>query len=160
MLLNILPEVAIAAINFESQKKGNNPKTSPMGKVKTGVLSATIIMSLLPGINVATPLLSLLTLFTQVVTAKDYYNIDKLKDKEKENNTTIESEENIPFEDLLLTEPVIEQTKKQAPAISKKYKVSPETRQQIIELLKLKRELIAPQKEKRKKLVLPTQKDK
>lgn len=150
MLLNVIPEIAISTININSLNKGNKPQTSLLGKFKTAMLSATILIALLPGLNIVVPFLSIPTLLAQITTAVDYRNIDKTKDKEKNN---------LPIHPRV--EKVTPEIQKKVAQITQELSLEPQSRkQQVIDLLKYKRELLVPEPEKRKKLVFPTQKDK
>lgn len=149
MLLNIIPEIAITAINIDSLNKGNKPKTSTLGKIKTAMLSASILVALIPGLNIAVPVLSIPTLLTQVITAIDYKNIDREKDKEK-LEIAKQKTELIDFE-----------VPKKVEQFIKELHMEPQSRkQQMIDLLKYKRELLIAKPVKRRKLIYPTQKDK
>lgn len=151
MLLNVIPEVAIAAINVNSLNKGNKPQTSQLGKIKTAMLSATILLALLPGINIALPVLSIPTLLAQITTAVDYKNIDRAKDKEKARLAQLQP---TPVQ-------ATPEVQKRVKKVEQELQVKPLShKQQMIEPLEYNRELIAPEQAKIKKLVFPTQKDK
>jgi len=80
MIITIILETVITAINLHSANKNNNPKSTYLGKFKTCILSLNLILNYLNFINI--PII-LFTNIIQLITAIDYYKIDKKKDKEK-----------------------------------------------------------------------------
>lgn len=90
--INIGLEIVIAIINSISMIKGNNPKSSLLGKLKTASLSLSIIILYL---SILTPIASTIittsltiTTLLQSTAAFDYYIVDKIKDLKKENTDT------------------------------------------------------------------------
>jgi len=85
--LNLVLEAGIAGVNLNSKAKGNIPRTTILGKVKTGLLSilmASIYASFTYSSLIAIiPTVYLLTTITQSIALVDYYKIDKRKDKIK-----------------------------------------------------------------------------
>ena len=86
--LNLALEIGIAGVNLNSKAKGNNPRTTILGKIKTGLLSilmASIYMSFTyTSLISIIPTVYCLTTITQSLTLMNYYRIDKKKDKKKE----------------------------------------------------------------------------
>jgi len=92
IIITIVLEAIISGINLHSANKNNNPKSTYLGKFKTCVLSLNLILNYLNFISI--PII-LITNAIQLITAIDYYNIDKKKDKEKNiisNQEFIETE--------------------------------------------------------------------
>jgi len=101
MIANFLLEAVIAAINMHSRLNDNKPRTTIIGKVKTGSLSLTMIMSYLNMVIAINPViigaLIATTGILQTATAIKYYQnyrkdetIKELKnilDEEKNDNT-------------------------------------------------------------------------
>jgi len=77
IISTIILEVIISIINLKSSIKGNNPKSTYLGKFKTCVLSLNLVLNYLNIINMP---LTILTNLTQIITAVDYHKIDKNKD--------------------------------------------------------------------------------
>lgn len=86
ILINIFLELLIIIINLNSLKKGNNPKTSGIGKVKTCMLSITILVALLPEVNINVVMVLIPTILFQMVTIIDYKIKDLKKDQAKKIN--------------------------------------------------------------------------
>lgn len=80
IISTIILEVIISLINLNSSIKNNQPKSTYLGKFKTWVLSLNLVLNYLNIINIP---LTLITNLTQIITAVDYYKIDKSKDKLK-----------------------------------------------------------------------------
>ena len=142
-MLNIVPEVLISVINIKSLEKDNKPKTTILGKIKTFLLSLNILATLIPGVNkITSDILIAITLLCQMATAAKYENIDKQKDINKNSQNSI----NISNEDK--KEKV--KTKEKGMTNSKSKTLSKKTirRNQKIELLKYKKSLLVPEKEK------------
>ena len=85
----IILEGIISIINLKSSIKNNEPKSTYLGKFKTCILSLNIILNYLNFINI--PLL-IFTNIIQLITAIDYYEIDKEKDRKKQNIKLSENE--------------------------------------------------------------------
>ena len=84
---NILLELGIAGVNLKSKVKGNVPRTTILGKVKTATLSA-LIASLYLSFTYKTiisiiPFIYALTTIIQTITLINYKQIDKKKDMKK-----------------------------------------------------------------------------
>lgn len=84
---NVALEVGIAGVNLKSKAKENVPRTSILGKIKTGFLSA-LIASLYVSFSYQAmasiiPFIYTLATGIQVGTLIDYHLIDKKKDAEK-----------------------------------------------------------------------------
>ena len=98
ILPTILLETIIGSINFKSQIKGNNPKSTLLGKFKTTVLYVFLAsIYLTKALNIPLSLFTLTcgTNILQLGTAVQYYIIDKKKEsnkkeEEKEENTKTE----------------------------------------------------------------------
>lgn len=88
IIANILLEATIAAINMHSRLNDNKPKTTIIGKVKTGSLSLTIILSYLNMVIAINPVIigSLIatTGVLQTATAIKYYKNYKKAETLKE----------------------------------------------------------------------------
>lgn len=86
ILSTIILETIIGSINFKAQIKGNNPKSTLLGKFKTTVLYVLIAaIYLSKALNIPLSLFAL-TCYTNVLqigTAAQYYIIDKKKEEEK-----------------------------------------------------------------------------
>ena len=100
MILNIIPELAIAINNTRALNKGVQVKSSKVGKIKTWFLSANILLSFIPNINYITRIMaSLITFEMQTATYMNYRKYNKenmIKDVKVDNNiieNTPDSEE-------------------------------------------------------------------
>lgn len=80
IITTIILEFGIAIINLNSSLKNNNPKSTYLGKFKTGILSISLLLTYLNFINI--PII-VLTNIVQFLTAINYYQIDKEKDDKK-----------------------------------------------------------------------------
>lgn len=92
ILSTIILETIIGSINFKAQIKGNNPKSTLLGKFKTTVLYvliAAIYLSKALNIPLSLFMLTCYTNVLQIGTAAQYYIIDKKKEKEKVENPEI-----------------------------------------------------------------------
>lgn len=84
LIFNLIIELAISYTNVSSEVKGNNPRTTIIGKVKTTILSITLILIYIPKVEFNILFIaSIITLIFQVVTLVGYINIDANKDKKK-----------------------------------------------------------------------------
>lgn len=96
ILPTILLETIIGSINFKSQIKGNNPKSTLLGKFKTTVLYVFLAsIYLTKALNIPLSLFAL-TCYTNVLqlsTAIQYYVIDKKKENNKKDETPKVDEE-------------------------------------------------------------------
>lgn len=85
LIFNLILELAISYTNLLSFAKGNNPRSTLIGKVKTTFLSITLILIYIPKIDVRILFgASIITLIFQVITLIKYITIDMDKDKKKE----------------------------------------------------------------------------
>jgi len=85
---NVALELGIAGVNLKSKAKGNVPRTTILGKIKTGMLSA-LIASLYASfsyqaITSIIPIIYALATATQAMTLVDYQRIDKKKDAKRQ----------------------------------------------------------------------------
>jgi len=103
--LNLVLEAGIAGVNLNSKAKGNIPRTTILGKVKTGLLSilmASIYASFTYSSLVSIiPTIYFLTTTIQTTALIDYYKIDKKKDKVKKKLEILDSLEKNESEDIL-----------------------------------------------------------
>jgi len=98
---NVALELGIAGVNLKSKAKGNIPRTTILGKFKTGMLSiliATLYISFsYQAITSIIPIIYALATTTQAITLLDYQRIDKKKDIQKkqlkENNIDITTDD-------------------------------------------------------------------
>lgn len=103
LILSFMLEGIISIINLTSAFKGNNPRSTLLGKFKTCMLSISIILSYMTCFNITFKYINefiLLTSTVQFLAACDYLKIDLKKDIKKnikkdikinENNTSIEN---------------------------------------------------------------------
>jgi len=88
--VNLVLEGVIAGINLKSKVKGNIPRTSIIGKIKTALLSlllASLYISFTHSFNpLFIPIIHTLVTTTQVLACINYHQIDKKKDILKESN--------------------------------------------------------------------------
>lgn len=81
--VNLALEASIANTNLKSQLKGNKPRTTIMGKIKTislsALLAALYISLTHQSVNVLVPFLYGTTALTQVIALREYQEIDKAK---------------------------------------------------------------------------------
>lgn len=96
ILSTIILETIIGSINFKAQIKGNNPKSTLLGKFKTTVLYVFLAsIYLTKALNIPLSLFGI-TCYTNVLqlgTAVQYYMIDKKKEKNKKENIIEKVEE-------------------------------------------------------------------
>ena len=100
ILPTIVLETVIGSINFKSQIKGNNPKSTLLGKFKTTVLYVFLAsIYLTKALNIPLSLFALTcgTNILQLTTAVQYYVIDKKKEnnkkeEKKEENSKVDEE--------------------------------------------------------------------
>lgn len=147
MLANLLLEAVIAAINMHSRLNDNKPRTTIIGKVKTGSLSLTMILSYLNMVIAINPViigaLIATTGILQTATAIKYYKIFQKEETLKELKEFSEEETNNDIND---NDKVLEKRKelvinREFPTREKKEELS--TTQKIEKLSNLKKELIA-----------------
>ena len=100
ILPTIILETVIGSINFKSQIKGNNPKSTLLGKFKTTVLYVFLAsIYLTKALNIPLSLFALTcgTNILQLTTAVQYYVIEKKKNnnkrkEKKEENSKVDEE--------------------------------------------------------------------
>ncbi|MBQ8219386.1 MAG: CDP-alcohol phosphatidyltransferase family protein [Bacilli bacterium] len=84
LIFNLIMEFAISYTNISSEVKGNSPRTTIIGKIKTTVLSITLILIYIPDVDFNILFIaSIITLIFQVITLVSYINIDANKDKSR-----------------------------------------------------------------------------
>lgn len=96
IIINLLLETVISAINLKSKLKENDPKTNMLGKIKTWSLSSLMVVnycSLFFSLSsTISSILIAVTSILQVSTSIKYFKDDKLKDIKKneivENNNS------------------------------------------------------------------------
>lgn len=95
LCMNLGLEAGIALVNLNSKAKGNVPRTTILGKVKTASLSALLVSSYLsftvPMFATITPIVELITIGFQTGTLIDYKQIDKKKDAIREKIEIVEA---------------------------------------------------------------------
>lgn len=95
LCVNLGLEAGIALVNLNSKAKGNVPRTTILGKVKTASLSALLVLSYLsftvPMFAAITPIVELITIGFQTGTLIDYKRIDKKKDAIREKIEMVEA---------------------------------------------------------------------
>lgn len=141
ILPTIILETVIGSINFKSQIKGNNPKSTLLGKFKTTVLYVFLAsIYLTKALNIPLSLFALTfgTNILQLSTAVQYYVIDK----KKENNKNEEKKE---------------ENYKTNEENSEDLSISP-YRKQIAELKNLKESLMPNNVEEKEKIYIKTPK--
>lgn len=118
LVINLIPEIAIAFINSKSYKSEGKPKSSYLGKLKTFALFPTIGLGYINAacnleiLSIITTIASISTLGLQTIATYDYYQ----KTKKRNNNSielTNEKNEEIILEDAKEKKPVKELTKKE-----------------------------------------------
>lgn len=84
LLFNLIMEIAISYVNLMSLAKGNEPRSTIIGKIKTAFLSVTLILVYIPNINFNVLFyISIGTLILQLMALISYKSIDMDKDKKK-----------------------------------------------------------------------------
>ena len=104
---NLGLELGIAGVNLKSKAKGNVPRTTILGKLKTVMLSILIaalyVSFSYQVITSIIPIIYTLATTIQTITLMDYHRIDKIKDAQKKiaisnnPNTDIENPDNSNF---------------------------------------------------------------
>lgn len=144
ILPTIILETIIGSINFKSQIKGNNPKSTLLGKFKTTVLYvflASIYLTKALNIPLSLFMLTCGTNILQLGTAVQYYMIDKKKESNKKEEIAIVDKEN----------PIMDEEKKEDLSIS-------HYRKQIEELKNLKESLTSNNIDEKEKTYIKTPK--
>lgn len=153
LIINLIPEIVIAAINSKSFHGKGNPKSSILGKLKTFCLFPTIGLCYISTalnldiLNVLTIMTSLGTFAVQGITTYDYYKKAKI-----ENNGAQERDNEDDKE--ILNEKVLDDDK----SLQKQEKIDKTftgglTRQEAIELLKETKEMYFGEEKKDKEKV-------
>lgn len=87
LLFNLILEIAISYTNLLSEAKGNHPRSTIIGKIKTTLLSITLILIYIPKIDIKIIFVaSIVTIICQVITLIKYINIDMDKDRKRKRN--------------------------------------------------------------------------
>lgn len=87
-IFNFVMEIAISYTNLLSYSKGNNPRSTIIGKIKTALLSLTLILAYIPNMNnLVIFIFSLITIICQVITLIKYINTDMEMDKNKKSSS-------------------------------------------------------------------------
>ena len=87
-IFNFVMEIAISYTNLLSYTKGNNPRSTIIGKIKTALLSLTLILAYIPNMNnLVIFIFSLITIICQVITLIKYINTDMEMDKNKKSSS-------------------------------------------------------------------------
>lgn len=83
LLLVLMFELIISIINLISEAKGNKARTIKTGKVKTALLSLTLIFSYIKAIKYIFTILAITTIIMQIIVIIQYIIIDRRKEKNK-----------------------------------------------------------------------------
>lgn len=87
LLFNLILEIAISYTNLLSEAKGNHPRSTIIGKIKTTLLSITLILIYIPKTDIKIIFVaSIVTIICQVITLIKYINIDMDKDRKRKRN--------------------------------------------------------------------------
>lgn len=87
-IFNFVMEIAISYTNLLSYTKGNNPRSTIIGKIKTALLSLTLILAYIPNMNnLVIFIFSLITIICQIITLIKYINTDMEMDKKKKSSS-------------------------------------------------------------------------
>ena len=87
-IFNFVMEIAISYMNLLSYTKGNNPRSTIIGKIKTALLSLTLILAYIPNMNnLVIFIFSLITIICQVITLIKYINTDMEMDEKKKSSS-------------------------------------------------------------------------
>ena len=87
-IFNFVMQIAISYTNLLSYTKGNNPRSTIIGKIKTALLSLTLILAYIPNMNnLVIFIFSLITIICQVITLIKYINTDMEMDKKKKSSS-------------------------------------------------------------------------
>lgn len=81
LIIILLLELIISIVNLVSEAKGNKARTIMSGKIKTGILSITLISSYMEKINYIFHILGVITIISQIIVIIQYIEIDRKKDK-------------------------------------------------------------------------------
>lgn len=117
--LNLALEGGIAITNLKSQLKGNKPRTTVMGKIKTislsCLLAALYISFTNANMEILIPLLYGTTAITQVAALNEYQKIDKKKTEQ--NNIINISENDKSYDNIQTKEKQKEKDKELSPTL-------------------------------------------
>lgn len=87
LLFNLILEIAISYTNLLSEAKGNHPRSTIIGKIKTTLLSITLILVYIPKTDIKIIFVaSIVTIICQVITLIKYISIDMDKDRRRKKN--------------------------------------------------------------------------
>lgn len=87
LLFNLILEIAISYTNLLSEAKGNHPRSTIIGKIKTTLLSITLILVYIPKTDIKIIFVaSIVTIICQVITLIKYISIDMDKDRKRKRN--------------------------------------------------------------------------
>lgn len=131
MIINILLEAGISATNINARLKGNEIKSTMIGKIKTWILSITVLLGYLPpllNINV-----SLLTAFLATIPATIFQSATLIKYLEINNNRN--NDNNDTNENKTPTEVLTNEiTNNNEYSLSKTLTTPPATKEELKEL--------------------------
>lgn len=83
LIIILFIELLISIVNLISEAKGNNARSIMTGKIKTGILSITLVLTYLSQNKKIILFISITTIIMQIITLLKYIIIDHKKDKEK-----------------------------------------------------------------------------
>ena len=84
LIINLILEACISYINFVALIKNNDPKSNMIGKIKTGFLSVTMVLSYIPNIEaIYILMISIFTFMLQIIAFIKYREVDLIKDTKK-----------------------------------------------------------------------------
>ena len=84
LIINLILEACISYINFVALIKNNDPKSNMIGKIKTGFLSVTMVLSYIPNIDaIYILMISIFTFMLQIIAFIKYREVDLIKDTKK-----------------------------------------------------------------------------
>lgn len=87
LLFNLILEIVISYTNLLSEAKGNHPRSTIIGKIKTTLLSITLILIYIPKTDIKIIFVaSIVTIICQVITLIKYISIDMDKDRKRKRN--------------------------------------------------------------------------
>lgn len=87
LLFNLILEIAISYTNLLSEAKENHPRSTIIGKIKTTLLSITLILIYIPKTDIKIIFVaSIVTIICQVITLIKYISIDMDKDRKRKRN--------------------------------------------------------------------------
>ena len=119
LICNIIPEIAIGAVNYKALSENKKVKSSKFGKIKTWILSINILLSFIPSISIIYKIISTyVTFVAQAITFNNYVKEIKKQYVEDEKKTIEsiedkeEKSENLEkkIEEPVITKPNVEKT--------------------------------------------------